>query len=63
MSTNKDGKRMCDVCEGFKVSAQPAVYDALLPGVGTWADVCQHHFEMYGCETGLGKGSRLNRQT
>jgi hypothetical protein len=51
-------KRCCDLClvDGHEI---PAVYDARLPKVGCWADVCEACFKAQGCKLGLGCGSKL----
>lgn len=45
----------CDFCN------KPALYDARLPLYGAWANVCQDHFTIHGCELGLGKGQKLKQ--
>ena len=40
----------CDICH------KPALYDANL-GMG-WGNVCQVHFNQFGCTIGLGKGQK-----
>ena len=50
--------RNCNICQMFRDVAVPADYDARLPD-GRWADVCEMHFRLYGCELGIGKGSKL----
>lgn len=47
----------CGLClyEGKK---EPAEYDAKIPG-SSWANLCQKHFDHFGCSLGLGRGQRL----
>jgi len=47
----------CDLCkmEGRK---EPAEYDAKIPG-SSWANVCQEHFDKFGCSLGTGRGQKL----
>jgi len=47
----------CGICKmGGK--KEPAEYDAKMPGRG-WANLCQLHFDQFGCRLGLGKGQKL----
>lgn len=43
----------CDFC------SKTALYDARLPLVGCWANVCQEHFVKHECSLGTGKGQAL----
>lgn len=50
----------CDFPHGVIHGSVPAKYDCRIPGLSNaWANVCQHHFEFWGCELGLGKGQEL----
>ena len=44
----------CDLCP----PGTPAVYDAKT-NTGPWAYLCQHHYERFGLQLGLGWGQRL----
>ena len=44
----------CDLCP----TPTPAKYDARIPGL-SWGNLCQTHFDAYGCELGIGKGQML----
>ncbi len=48
----------CDLCKD-KLIERPAVYDARIPGIGSWAFVCEECFKRYRCQLGLGKGQKL----
>lgn len=45
----------CDFCkDGTK-----AKYDARIPRMGGWANVCESHFQLECCSLGLGLGQEL----
>lgn len=44
----------CDLCQ-----KNQAVYDARIPSVGSWANVCQSCFINQGCCLGVGHGQKL----
>ena len=46
----------CDMCQ-----TKTAKYDARIPAVGSWANVCEDCFKKYGCSLGVGKGSLLDK--
>ncbi len=46
----------CDICKHNGVD-RPAYADASLGG--TWGYVCRDHFDMLGCQLGVGKGQVL----
>ena len=56
----------CDVCkleatakgDFSECKTEPAEYDAQIPG-SSWANLCQHHFDLFGCSLGLGMGQKL----
>ena len=43
----------CDFCNNI------ALYDVNIALLGGWANVCQAHFNQYGCKLGLGYGQKL----
>lgn len=47
----------CDFCR-MDGKTEPAEYDARVRG-GGWGNLCQHHFDMYGCSLGTGRGQKL----
>ena len=47
----------CDFCGG-QPNRRLAKYDGKTMG-GSWANMCQEHFEDYGIGLGTGKGQRL----
>lgn len=42
----------CDICTDHK----NALYDARVPFLGCWANICQEHFDKEHCSLGLGQG-------
>lgn len=48
----------CDFCG----DGTPAVADARVPAVGSWANVCEFHFTFYGCKVGTGRGQYLTTE-
>lgn len=55
VNLTKGYETMCDLCHENK-----AEYDARLPMIGSWANLCQSCFILHGCSLGLGKGQKLN---
>lgn len=43
----------CDFCK------EEAQYDARVPEMGCWANLCTKHFKAFGCKLGTGKGQKL----
>lgn len=50
----------CQLCESANKDETVSAYaDAKIPLYGSWAYVCKQHFDLMGCELGLGKGQEL----
>ncbi len=47
----------CDLCKTQNIIL-PAHYD-VKTSYGVWANVCEHHYKVYGRGLGLGKGQRF----
>lgn len=48
----------CDLCLKQNQHIEKAVYDCKTT-FGSWAHLCQYHFDNYGIGLGLGKGQKL----
>ena len=46
----------CDMCKPRK---EPAKYDAYLPSIGCWGNVCEMHFTESNARLGVGLGQEL----
>jgi hypothetical protein len=44
------GTVKCDFCQ------EEACYDARIPSLGQWGNLCERHFEAFGCKLGTGNG-------
>ena len=51
----------CDICNGADKAVEAYADARLVRNTawrGSWANVCSYHFDLYGCQLGLGKGQR-----
>ena len=50
----------CDHCKLIGMSLpNVAVYDAYVTKAGRWGYVCEEHFKLLECKTGIGLGQKL----
>lgn len=54
-----DPPESCNLCNG---DFDGVMYDARIPAVGSWANLCQKCFDRCGCQLGTGQGQKFVQQ-
>jgi len=49
----------CQFPHYLAIIRDEARYDCKIPALGSWANICQHHFDFWNCKLGLGEGQEL----